>query len=257
VGEDDLEAYVDGRLSGERLEAAEALLAANPALLARLTADRALRTALRERLAGVAAQPIPSRLRVGALVARRRMVLRRRFGAAVAAVMLLAVGLGTGWAARGWAGDARVLAGPVAAATDAIQAHRVFVVETVHPVEVAASQQAHLVQWLSRRVGHRLTIPDLSAEGFELMGGRVIPEAGQAAAQFMYQDGNGHRLTLMVRQGGGDTRFRFVQADRLAAFSWVDDGLSFAMVASVERPALLALAEAAYHQLDPASPLPR
>ena len=138
-----------------------------------------------------------------------------------------------------------------------ISAHRVFVVETVHPVEVAASQQAHLVQWLSRRVGHALKVPDLSARGFELMGGRVIPEAGMAAAQFMYQDGEGHRLTLLVRTGGAaEAGFRFVQADGVSAFSWDDDGLSYAIVAGVDRAKLLSLAEATYRQLDPGQSVP-
>jgi len=259
VGEDDLESYVDGRLFGARLAAVEALLATNPALQARVMGDRAVRDALRERLAAVAAQPIPSRLRVAALVARRRAAFRKLCGAVAASVFLVAVGIGVGWEAHGWgdAGAGRAVTGTAATAMDAIGAHRVFVVETAHPVEVAASQQAHLVQWLSRRVGHALKVPDLSARGFELMGGRVIPEAGQAAAQFMYQDGAGKRLTLLVRAGGTeDTRFRFVQDAGFAAFSWVDDGLSFAIVAGVDRPALLALAEDTYRQLDPGAPLP-
>jgi len=258
VGEDDLEAYVDGRLVGARLAAVEALLATNPALQARVSGDRAVRDALRERLAAVTAQPIPSRLRVATLVAHRRTAFRKLYGAVAASVLLIAIGVGAGWEARGWgdAGAGRTIAGTTAAMA-AIGAHRVFVVETAHPVEVASSQQAHLVQWLSRRVGHALKVPDLSARGFELMGGRVIPEAGQAAAQFMYQDGAGNRVTLLVRDGGTEgTRFRFVQDAGFAAFSWVDDGLSFAIVAAVDRPALLALAEDTYRQLDPGAPLP-
>lgn len=258
VGEDDLEAYIDGRLAGAQLAAVEALLATNPALQARVSGDRAVRDALRERLASVAAQPVPSRLRVATLVARRRAALRKLCGAVAASVLLVGAGVGVGWEARGWgdAGAGRAVAG-TPTAVDAIGAHRVFVVETAHPVEVAASQQAHLVQWLSRRVGHALKVPDLSARGFELMGGRVIPEAGQAAAQFMYQDGAGKRLTLLVRAGGTeDTRFRFVQDAGFAAFSWVDDGLSFAIVAGMDRPALLALAEDTYRQLDPGASLP-
>jgi anti-sigma factor RsiW len=36
---------------------------------------------------------------------------------------------------------------------DAIAAHRTFSVETRHPVEVGAYEEAHLVQWLSKRLG--------------------------------------------------------------------------------------------------------
>ena len=253
VGEDDLEAFVDGRLPGARLALVEAALAADPALAARVAADRALRADLRERLDPVAAQPIPARLRVRPMLARRRARARTIGGAVAASLLLLAAGGGAGWEARGWDGPPT----PGAPAAEAIAAHRVFVVETVHPVEVPAAQEAHLVQWLSRRVGHTLTIPDLSAEGFDLMGGRVIPEDGRTAAQFMYTDRGGRRLTLLVRKAdGADTRFRFASSDGFEAFSWVDGGLGFALVAAVDRPMLLALARATYGQLDPGAPLP-
>lgn len=259
VGDDDIEAYIDGRLPDARLALVEGALAASADLRARVSADRALRDTLRERLAPIAAEPIPTRLRVAPIIARRRAAVRTRLGSVAAALLLLALGAGAGWETRGWR-DARVdiaATGAVTTAADAISAHRVFVVETVHPVEVAASQQAHLVQWLSRRVGHALKVPDLSARGFELMGGRVIPEAGMAAAQFMYQDGEGHRLTLLVRTGGAaEAGFRFVQADGVSAFSWDDDGLSYAIVAGVDRAKLLSLAEATYRQLDPGQSVP-
>ena len=256
VGEDDIDAYVDGRVSASTLVRVEALMAAEPALRDRVMADKALRQSLRDRLAPVAAEPIPGRLRVAGMVNRRRFAMRTRLGAAAAAVFLLSLGMGSGWVARGWSG---VAGAQNTAAIDAIDAHRVFVVETAHPVEVTAGQQSHLVQWLSRRVGHILKIPDLSPDGYELMGGRVIPESGKAAAQFMYQDQTGRRLTLLVRMGGtDDTRFQFVHAEGLSAFSWVDDGLSFAMVAQVSRTALLSVAEAVYTQTDPLgrNPLP-
>lgn len=116
--------------------------------------------------------------------------------------------------------------------------YRVFVAETTYPVEDAASQRAHPLQWLSRRVGHVVKAPDRSAKGFEPTGGRVIPDAGQAAARFMCQDGAGSRLTLVARTGGTEgTRFRFVQDAGFAAFSWIDDGLSLVIVAGLDRPA--------------------
>ena len=199
IGDDDIEAYIDNRLDGERRAAVEAALAATPALLARVDADRALREKLRERLAPVADQLLPSRLRVAALVARRQATIRRRLGRAAAAILLFGLGGGAGWLARGPdANSMGIQTGRESTAADAIGAHRVFVVERSHPVEVAATQQAQLVQWLSRRVGQALKVPDLSSRGYDLMGGRVIPDAGLAAAQFMYQDASGERVTLFV-----------------------------------------------------------
>jgi hypothetical protein len=36
-------------------------------------------------------------------------------------------------------------------------------------------QEAHLIQWLSKRLGRQLIAPDLTAGGFQLMGGRLLP----------------------------------------------------------------------------------
>ena len=76
---------------------------------------------------------------------------------------------------------------------DALAAHRTFAVEVRHPVEVDAAQEAHLVQWLSKRLGRPLVVPDLSATGYRLMGGRLLPAGSGAAAQLMYENGAGDR----------------------------------------------------------------
>jgi len=139
-----------------------------------------------------------------------------------------------------------------ATAADAISAHRVYTVETAHPVEVGAAQEQHLVQWLSRRLKHKLLAPNLSREGYVLVGGRLLPASSEAAAQFMYENGSGTRLTLYVRAtAGDDTRFRYVTAQGVAAFSWVDQGLGFALVGPLDREHLLSLADSIYQQLDP------
>ena len=42
-----------------------------------------------------------------------------------------------------------------------------------HPVEVAAAQQEHLGQWLSKHLGRPLKAPDFSTQGYELVGERL------------------------------------------------------------------------------------
>ena len=81
---------------------------------------------------------------------------------------------------------------------DAVIAHAVFVPEVRHPVEVTAKDEAHLVQWLTRRLGAPVKAPVLQAEGFRLLGGRLLSGTEAPRAQFMYEDANGRRLTLYV-----------------------------------------------------------
>ena len=255
IGEDDLQAYVDGRLAPEIRENVEAYLRANPGRTAQVEADRELRASLRERLAFKAQEPIPARLRIANIWGGRRHGGHRWLRAVAVAMAWLAVGGAAGWTANNWIAGPRsasVRAPSGAATLDGMTAHRTFVVEVAHPVEVPASQEAHLVQWLSRRLGAPLSAPDLSAQGFRLMGGRLLPAGEQPAAQFMYEDDKGTRLTVYVRpEGAGErTAFRFEAQGEVSAFSWVDRGLSYVVVAKVDRARLLDVAEAVYQQLD-------
>ena len=135
---------------------------------------------------------------------------------------------------------------------DAIAAHRTFSVEARHPVEVDAGQEAHLVQWLSKRLGRQLVVPDLMAAGFRLMGGRLLPAEDGSAAQFMYQNNSGDRLTLYLRAGVGDeTAFRYHEEGGVGAFYWSDEGFGYAIAAKADRNLLLRIAELVYRQTSP------
>lgn len=256
IGEDDLQAFVDGRLSPSRHEAVKAYLADHPAAAVQVERETEQREALRARLSFKAREPIPSRLRVANLMAGRQRSTRIRPAAIAAALAWLAVGgvLG-GWGGVWWASHALRPAGAMSVADNAIAAHRIYVSERLHPVEVPADQEAHLVQWLSRRVGKPLTAPNLNAQGYRLIGGRLLPDSGAAAAQFMYENTGGNRLTLYARSGGNETQtsFRFEEQDGVSAFSWIDRGLSYVVSAKAERSHLLTIAETIYQQFEAAS----
>jgi anti-sigma factor RsiW len=123
-------------------------------------------------------------------------------------------------------------------------------VETRHPVEVGANDEAHLVLWLSKRLGHRLIVPDLDGLGFKLMGGRLLPGDSGPAAFLMYENGKGIRLSCyyLVADVGGDTEFKFREQNGVSAFYWVDDGLAYAIAANAPRDLLLKVAELVYQQ---------
>ena len=107
-------------------------------------------------------------------------------------------------------------------------------------------QEAHLLQWLSKRLGRKLTAPDLSRFGYRLMGGRLLPGGSGAAAQLMYDDASGRRLTIYVRATEGtETAFRFQKEGEAATFAWIDQGFGFAVTATGTREELLPIAEAA------------
>jgi anti-sigma factor RsiW len=255
VEEDDLHARIDGQLPRERTEDVDAYLAAHPEAEARFSQYAAQRQELRAAFFSQASGPIPDRLRVANLVAQKRHRRYRQLAQIAAAVGLIVLGGIGGWAARELTGPLSSLPpGAVARmiTADAIAAHRTFAVEVRHPVEVDAGQEAHLVQWLSKRLGRQLVVPDLAAAGFQLMGGRLLPAEDGPAAQFMYQNGNGERLTLYLRVGvGGETAFRYHEEGGIGAFYWSDEGFGYAIAAKADRDLLLRIAEIVYQQTSP------
>ena len=255
IEEDDLHARIDGQLPRERIEDVDAYFAAHPEMEARFSDYAAQRQELRAAFVAQAGGPIPARLHVANLMERRQRRQYRLLAQIAAAVGLIVLGGVGGWAARDLTGPLNSLPpGAVARmiTADAIAAHRTFSLEVRHPVEVDAGQEAHLVQWLSKRLGRPLVVPDLAAAGFQLMGGRLLPAEDGPAAQFMYQNSNGERLTLYLRAGvGGETAFRFHEEGGIGAFYWSDEGFGYAIAAKAGRDLLLRLAELVYRQTSP------
>lgn len=254
IGEDDLHAHLDGRLPPGREAEVREHLARHPVDAARLAAYAAQRAALRSWLRPRGDEPIRRHLRVEALLVRRRRARTRQVAGVAAGLALLLAGGAAGWIARDPApappstGRTAREAGLPA---DAMAAHALFAADVRHPVEVTAAQQDHLVQWLSHRLGRRLRAPDLSAQGLRLMGGRLLPSEGLPAAQFMYEDASGARLTLYARAGPADraTSFQIVERDGLAGFYWVDGGFGYALVARMAGDRLWPVVQAVHRQL--------
>jgi len=157
-----------------------------------------------------------------------------------------------GWQLNGYFGEQRLEAS--AWARRAAVAHVVYSPEVRHPVEVGADQEAHLVNWLSKRLGAPLKVPHLGSIGYSLVGGRLLPGDRGPVAQFMYQDAKGQRLTLYVRTNPDDSRetaFRFAQENNVGVFYWLDRKLGYALSGEVERAELLRVATTVYRQLNP------
>jgi anti-sigma factor RsiW len=251
IGEDDLQAFVDERLDDARRKEVEAFLAAHSEVAAKVRAYAGQREQLRARLSFVAVESIPARLRVATITAERQRRLGQRLKIAAAAFGFFLIGGSAGWFANDLAGPRENPGGGSPLVRQAVSAHRTFVVEIVHPTEVKADEEQHLVHWLSKRLGRKLKAPDLTAFGFKLMGGRLLPASETVAAQFMYETAEGRRLTLYIRGGEkGETAFRLVQQDGVGGFFWIDEGFGYAVLGDAERSALLNAAQTIYRQLD-------
>jgi anti-sigma factor RsiW len=254
ISEADLHAFVDGELTEDERAEVEAALAASPADLETVRDLDDLNEALRQRYAGRLEEPLPPAM-LASLARLGRMgapILRPLVRWAAAAAIVAAAGI-AGYMLRGVLAEPR---GPEAQfVTTALGAHTVYVPEVRHPVEVKADE-AHLVRWLAKRVGADVRAPALAPLGWKLMGGRLLPDRGLPAAQFMYEDNSGRRLTLYVRKETGlnNTSFRFYEKDGFGSFYWIDRPLAYALSGRLSRDELMTIANAVYAQLESQDP---
>ncbi|MBX6427089.1 MAG: anti-sigma factor [Variibacter sp.] len=244
VTEDELHALVDGELPEDRRQDVDAWLANHPEDAGRVAAWHRQNELIRARFAGVADEPVPARFDLDRLGRRGRSW--RWLSAAAMLAIFLAGGL-TGWFGRGaWEGSPVVRA----VVADALDAHRLYIAEVRHPIEVPA-QAAHLIPWLSRRIGHQLRAPDLEPFGLRMIGGRLLPGPRGAAALLMYEGPSGERFTLYCsRAPAPETAFRYREGGQVAAIYWVEGGLGYVVSGPADRERLHNIAKAAYEQLE-------
>ena len=268
--QDKINALVDGQLPATEQAETMARLASDPLSRDTLQAWQAQREALRSLHLPMLEKPVPASLLAAARHSQQglqRMDQWWRWGGMAAAVVLA---FGVGWVSHGQLGRLDVSSIALgqkqsvqAFMRQASVAHAVFSPEVRHPVEVTAAQQDHLVQWLSKRVGKPLKVPVLAAQGYELVGGRLLPGESGARAQFMFQNPAGSRVTLYLGavdgipvQGGAAPRatpaqaaFSYSTDGPVASFYWVEQGFGYALSGAVSREELMQLAQLVYQQL--------
>lgn len=250
VTEDELHAYVDGELPADRKEAVAAWLATHPERAATVAAWRAQAEAIRARYGAIADEPVPARFDLEQIMrqgstSRRSLVA---FAAAAAVIAFIAGGT-SGWFARGAAATPSSFNTITA---DALNAYKLYVVEVRHPVEVPGSERAHMTQWLSKRFGSTLQVPDLQSMGLKLVGGRLLPgPTGEAAAFYMYESASGERFTIYCAKASTpESALRYKTDDHSAAFYWVDDKVAYVVSGPADRDRLEQVTKKVYEQVD-------
>ena len=211
---------------------------------------KAISQALHQIYDPVLEEPVPPAL----LRARRP---RWHTHAIAAGWVLIGLGAGTvaGWQLHEWRAKTAALTEVPGFVRRAALAHATYSPEVRHPVEVGADQEAHLVAWLSKRLGAQVRAPRLDAIGYSLVGGRLLPGDNGPVAHFMYQTAQGRRITLYVRTEATENRetaFRYAAEGNVSVFYWIDRKLGYALSsADLGKEDLLKVADTVYRQLNP------
>jgi anti-sigma factor RsiW len=247
VTEDELHAYVDNELPAERRDDVEMWLATHPEDDERVRSWRAMAEALHARYDAVADEPVPKRLEIERLVRQPRKWV---YGAIAATLVAFIAGGGVGWLARGAAASPSAFQNFT---VDALDAHRLYVVEVRHPVEVPGTERAHLQQWLTKRCGWVVHAPELEASGLKLVGGRLLPGPTGPASFLMYESASGERFTIYTAKAAAETtQMRYAKQDKDGALFWAERGVAYVVSGSSDRERLTQVARLVYDQTEKA-----
>lgn len=249
VNDTELHAYLDGQLDASQRSEVEADLGHDDLSREKLEAYQEINQALHRMYDPVLDEAIPKRL-------LSMPVKRTGYQAIAASVFFFLFGTLFGWQTQlNLAGFSK----PVATETDmnlvqpAAFAHSVYAVEVAHPVEVSAEQHQHLNKWLSKRLKTTLTAPDLTQSGYKLIGGRLLPSTEERmAAQYMYEDTGGNRVTLYVRHGdwGRDSQaISYIEEKGYSMFYWTDSDMGYVLTSGLDKKPQQDLAREVYKQM--------
>jgi anti-sigma factor RsiW len=119
-------------------------------------------------------------------------------------------------------------------------------------VDFGAEHIGELEKWFSARLNRQISVPDLSAFGYQPQGGRLLIIRGRPAAQFLYS-GEGNQLVGLVvavtdqanRGGRLDTR-----AD-VNIVHWRENGYTYAFVGKIDGQKLWRMADLTWSALKP------
>lgn len=251
----DLQAYVDGQLDQQRREEVEEWLAQHPEDDKRVQEFQQQNQAMHALFDPILSEPVQEDMVSRIKQKSQQTPYKRGYPlfrvAAMAGLMVL--GGVIGYVIHGLTATTHPLPVATSLPRQAAIAHIVYTPEVVHPVEVTAEQETHLTKWLSKRLNIELRVPHLTPLGFNLVGGRLLPGETGPAAQFMYENSLGKRLTLYVKNVEdkvNETAFRFEQQNGVSVFYWIDGSLGYALSGEIDKQDLLKAANAVYQTLN-------
>ncbi|MBI3775931.1 MAG: anti-sigma factor [Gammaproteobacteria bacterium] len=240
-----LHAYVDGQLSAAQCAEVEAYLNANPHKARRVEQYRMLTQQLHDKFDASMDEPLPAAVLALGQDQAPAPSPTLCWGRIAAALAWLAVGGSAGWMLH--SGVDRPQQAVIASAQQhAYDAHRFYVREGRHVVEVPAADKDHLMKWLSGRLGTQVGPADLTSAGYQLLGGRLLPAGDYASGIYMYENAQHERITQYISAEPGVRGVDASQCETRAALNvcvWNKDALTFVLVGAAPLAELQTLAQ--------------
>jgi len=260
IGDDDLHAYVDGTLSGERRRDVEDAMERDPGLAARASDYFALNDMFHQRYDRILREPVPPSLRAPEPKRRWPSAANASRFAGLAAALVVGIGIGAfmqngrlpapldtdGGATRTVSAD-----GGAGFARAAAIAHVVYMPTVLRPANADADREADMTRWIAGQLGTERHAPMLTERGFALTGGRMLPGENGTIVEYMYRNADGERLTVCIaprKTEAATTAFRLYEDGPVKVYYWADGRFSYAVSAGMAPARLLRVSHDVYAQ---------
>lgn len=247
-----LQSYCDGELETSQMLEVEAHLQACPSCRGAVEAERAFREELRSKLSREPVPPhVAEKLRSALTKASHPPAPGRRAPLlALAASVLLVFGGVLGYVIG--ESDSRAEVSPLV--MELVREHMEVTLRE-NPAELSSKDTHQVAFWVQGRIGHAVQVPDYSATGIHLLGGRVTRLGGHQAAYIVYEKGRNIVSLFAFPQYGTslaglkETRqqcmvFRTAEYRGHQILLWESDEMTYAMVANIGWDELLKCAKA-------------
>ena len=124
--------------------------------------------------------------------------------------------------------------------------HRIYSRQTRHLVEVPATEQQHIVEWLSASTGVAFALPDLSGQNLTFEGARLLVAGGKPTAQLLYRNAENEIFAICFLQSdpvASATALSESMRNDIGLVSWQKGNASYVVVGPSADPGLERLAE--------------
>ncbi|UXM96514.1 anti-sigma factor (plasmid) [Bartonella sp. HY329] len=268
ITEDDLQAFIDNRLDGARQAEVTDYLAKHNDMAETIANYRQETAALRQALAPIIEEPIPSALNLRSIIKERASHNDNKrlrvtgwhlahwgghwgghWSKIAAAIFFIAIGTFSGWTMRGMQmADKSDL--PNLSRMAAVS-YNIFAPGKTTLGTINAAQKQELASLVSNTTGHPFNIPDLSDTGYYFTGGQMVPTVQGAAVLFMYSNENGNRLAILTRPMPREkvSNMEAVSMDNIHGYMWADAGLGYSVVSELNPQILHPLANEVRRQI--------
>lgn len=248
---EELSAYIDGELDPARTAEIEKLIAGDTELASRAAAFRADQDRLLQIFGPLRDVPTPPKWvqmveeRTAAQSAPRAPhgPYTQRGIFALAASLLLMIGLGLGYLRYFNTQEDTIISEAVAARSDAVHPEQSFAANTFQSPDSGDRVVASTLMM-------NLKAPDLSRMGYRLENVSVYTDVpGGKAVELGYRDAQNRLFTLYLRHPSGPARVDLLQRDGMRLCIWQDEELGTVMLGEMSAGEMARLASLAYSGL--------